>query len=244
MTGIYPAKPMIYSPSGPVTLPIYYPSNNYALEYILGTNDFYSNRDTYRKYSLVSSFLNNSNAVMTGGNEIYLSGWSTQPVLQASLHEVDADTQDTTLILVQFDPVIEITGDEIMITSEFFSWSPLDIQSSSYSPYQLYFYGAEIFGFAYKPTLPVDFSQVSQLILHLEGSGRSGPVSEVEVYLWNIESGDWELIPGINWGENQLSSPQRFVQPDGTIQLELRGAGQYVDINRADFTLFALPVKK
>jgi hypothetical protein len=243
LTGIYPAKP-VYSPAVPLPYPGSYSNNTYAIENIVGTSDFYSNREIYRKYSLVSSIFYNSTAPTSMGNEIYLSGWSKQPILPANLHEVKSEIQDTNLILVRFDPTIETNSKEIKIAPEFFSWTPLDTQSASFSPYQLYFYGTETYGFKYKPTLEVDFSNVSQLILNLEGSGKSGPIIELDVYLWDVQLADWEKIPGINWGDNPIGDPQRFVQADGTIQMQLRGTGQYVDITRADFTLFALTVAK
>lgn len=243
LTGIYPAKPLP-GPSGTIYSPNFYSRSNYAIEDILGTNDFYSSREIYRMYSFVSSLIYNSYSVPSVGNEIYLSGWIANPTLPANLHEVNSEVQDTTLILVRFDPSIETTGNEIQLTPEFFSWTPIDTQSSNYSPYQLYFYGSEILSFAYKPTLAIDFSQVSKLVLHLERQGSTGSVSEVEVYLWDVMQADWEKIPGINWGENEISEPGRFVQPDGTIQVQLKGTGQYVDISRLDFTLHTLTVKK
>ncbi len=165
----FPYGPTVYysSPGG-----VAYPSpgglaysyqagiSNPAMVALVGTQDFYSQADAYRKYSLLNATTNFDQPVEIQQDGFYLAGWSEAPLLDASLAGKRFAANDKSLYLVALHPQWTLSDDSLTLTAGLFTWSPLTINATvGVSPYDLYL-DQDSYGFRFTPVLPVSFHSV------------------------------------------------------------------------------------
>lgn len=230
-----------------IAIPLPYQTSN-IIEQVLGTFDYYQDRQIYRKYTLMVAAMGYQPSAIHQANEVYLMGWSRQPAVGITLNNVNASTEDLSLYILSFTPPVAFMGDRWTLNPGYFQWETMDPLRTDVSPYNLYLYSATSYGLVFNPRLEVDFSSVEALVFHLTTPYETGAVNSAEFYLWNFENQDWELLDGLIWGDNPILDPVRFVADhagsdeqgefeQGTIRLRVVSTSSYLEITSSDFTL-------
>lgn len=209
---------------------------------LLGTSDFYSDNETYRRFSLAGAtipFSQVSNAYLSG---VILAGWMHTSPVEAEVENQKAETQDTTLYIITLPFDVQAPSGELSFPPALFSWSSLYIEKDLFaSPYNLTLHRSD-FSFRYDLAVPVDFSEIVALTLHLIGEEPSGPVS-FDVYIWDFDGEQWVRLFSPVWGDNSISDARRYVSTNGELRLWLDGGAleKPVFVKAADFTLVVRP---
>jgi hypothetical protein len=77
---------------------------------LLGTSDYYRDRETYRRYSLLAALSGYGRGTGRRENGIYLAGWGETSPLEASLRETQFRSADTTLYLIALNPAVSFSA--------------------------------------------------------------------------------------------------------------------------------------
>jgi hypothetical protein len=225
----------------------YQPVN--IIEQILGTYNYYEDRDTFRKYSLLVAAMSYSPNLLSQTGEIYLVGWTKQPVAQVELVGEAFQSEDVSLFILGIEPPVEYEGNQWTLTPGFFTSSPLDPNQTDISPYNLYLYYPVNYTLVFTPRQKLDFSRVVSLEFHLYDPGRSSsPVDQITCSLWNFRTGAWDVLDDLIWSDNLIPNPEDYVAPAngvddlgtylaGTIRLQVDSDNQYLEINTSDFSV-------
>ena len=88
----------------------------------------------------------------------------------------------------------------------------------------------------FRPAAPLEFAQVQALTFRLLPATGGGSAPTLQLYLWT-SSGGWGMVQ-LQWGDNPIPYPDRYVMPEGDIYVGLRNYGSdAVDIQNAGFIL-------
>ena len=211
---------------------------------ILGTSNYYNDRETYRKYSILSAVTNsNYGTGSSRGSGVYLVGWSDQLPIEVNLSDTTFKTQDNILYVITFRPVFQTSrmkpsDGAFTMTPGTFNWSLLEGNDPSISPYSASIYPGTAFSIQFTPIQPVEFSKVKSLVLHLEGQASGSSVTGISVSAWDYNQNKWDELDDLRWGDNYLGIPEHYVGTNGSLRLNF-ASGQVsgIQITRADFTL-------
>jgi hypothetical protein len=234
----------IVLPAGAATATLPNPSYNYYSGYdttiddILGSTYYYDDRKLYRKYSLLSALIDQYSGAGRGSG-VYLVGWTAQAPLQAEITDTAFTPVDATAYIVELRPEVIVSGGRISIPPGLMSWTILDPgQQGTVTPYDLYVYQGH-FSMRFTPSQALDFRQVASLDLHLSAYGQTGPISGLEVALWDFVEGEWIEQTGLQWGDNHIPEPARLVGSNGEIQVRVSNPSSVssISIEAVDFTL-------
>jgi hypothetical protein len=224
------------------TTPAYYASSyDTTIDDLFGTSGGYyynySNREEFRRYSLLSSVLNVYGGVGRG-NGIYLVGWTSTTPAPARITDRAFNTIDTTLYLITLRPEINLGEATFTVPPALMMWTPLEsAQGGPPTPYDLYVYQGDEYTIRFAPAQPLPFTEVSALTLHLSSYGVTG-TANAKVDLWDFAESAWSQQKNLIWGDNPIAEPDRFVGPGGEIQVRIEYAGTtQANIERLDFTL-------
>jgi hypothetical protein len=205
---------------------------------LVGTSDFYQNFETRRRYELVNVLvdLSRADSSLTGG--FYLSGWSdSASPLEARLADRQTKANDLTLYILALEPVIDAASGPRLLPPALFRWTLLEPGPTDRpTPYQTWLHSGS-YSLEYRPALPISYSLVKNLILHLRSYGSSGPCP-LEVLLWDFSSGSWQVLAQPVWGDNPVPDASRFTGPGGLLRLRLSNHNPgSVAIEAAEFSL-------
>jgi hypothetical protein len=215
----------------------YYSGYDSTIENILGTASYYDNRETYRRYSLLT-WLFDPYSSGGRGSGTYLVGWADESPVNVSLAGEAFNTADQTLFLIRLQPKMVLGSGSVTVLPGLMTWETLDPGTGGGgSPYDSYL-SQGYFSVRYRPFAGLDFSQVTSLTLHLSSYGATGP-APLNVSLWDQSAGEWVQLDGVNWGNTHIQSPERYVGGDGHIDVRVENTSfqNSVSIENVDFTL-------
>ncbi len=233
-----PANSTNLSPSmpGPIRTapPAYYGADTTFAD-ILGS-PYPTNQEQYRRGALLSTVLNQYGGT-TRGHGVYLAGWtSTSPL--ATKVSVPFRTLDLSLYLISLRYTLETGQGSLILPPGLLTWSVLDTNQNGYTPYDTYLDPNGEMGFEFMPGLPVRFTSVQALTLHLAGGGLNGPANTVRVQLYDFSDNTWVDQPGVAWGDTSIAAPARFVGSENNVLVHIKNtAGLTQNIGQVDFTL-------
>lgn len=225
----------------PASPPGYYPPSVYdtTIDDILGSTNYYSDRLLFRRYSLLSATMD-SYGGFGRGSGVYLAGWSEKAPISARVTNRGFGTIDLALYLIDLRPTWNLGGATLTVPPGLMTWTVLDpAQAGSPTPYDMYLYpGYDNYSLRFSPAVPLSFSKVRDLTLHLTSYGASG-ASGLNIYLWDFTEGVWVLHSGLNWGDISIPAPARFIGPRGEIQIKVGvpASASQISIEAMDFTL-------
>lgn len=209
----------------------------------MGGSDYYSDAALFRRFSLLSAITGyNVDLGQVGG--YFLAAWSSQPAFDASLDQRFA-TDDLTFYLFTLQPELASQGETLTLPPALFRWS-LPEGSPYYgtdrSPYTGYLTNSDPFFFDYQLVLPLSYTAVDELTLHLQGErleGGDNSLVRLEVSLWDYTRSAWHALEPLPFGDHTLASPERFVGPGGALRIRLDNPDEMVPIQlrQVDFTL-------
>jgi hypothetical protein len=200
----------------------------YALYNNNSTND-----DTgYRRELLTQALSHQRPAEVDWGG--YLVGWVKSEALPVSLGAQPVDAQDTSLVLVRLNPVLQLSEGVLTIPNSFmYREASTNDYPSSYANLQI---PAGGYYLRFWPALPIQFGSVKALRLHQEINIPSS--ANFTLSLWNYASEQWDPVDDLSQTQIDLPHPEEYVGPGGELRLKLEGSSQdYVNVNRLDFEL-------
>ena len=212
-----------------------------AIAVILGASgaafSYYGDRAVYRRFSLLQWLLGPYDGGARGSG-VFLVGWVQQSPLDVAILDRPFETADETLYIVSLRPRTAASGGAISIPPGLMTWELLDPGSGSGDgPYDVYLYEGA-YALRFQPQSNFRGGAVPGLTLHLDSYGATGRTPLI-VSLRDQQRGTWVTLPGLEWGDTSVQSPQRFVAADGRIDVRVENpdtAGR-VSIERLDFTL-------
>jgi hypothetical protein len=209
-------------------IPPYYSSSyDTTIDDILGNSNYYTDRDQYRRYSLLSAAINTySGATGLGrGAGVYLIGWTAQSPAPATVLNVAYKTLDETVYIFALPSGLDIGNGPVTIPPGMMTWAPLSAahNSGAASPYDATLYGGDQFAVRYTPVQPLAYGQVQDLTLRLSGNsyGPSGQTITPGVELWDFAGNTWAPVDVAGYGLQSVPEPHRFVGPGGEIRTRL-----------------------
>ena len=246
-----PSPPNTIAPASlvgsPGLLPPPYTGGYYdsTLDDVFGTSGGYyynyADREQFRRFSLLSSVIDQYNNAGRG-NGVYLVGWTaiTPREASASVTNRAFGTLDTTLYLIALQPEISLgSGTATVVPPALMTWTLLEAsaQGGTPSPYDYYAYTGDRYALRFVPAQPLVFRTVRELTLRLTSYGLTG-IPDLDVELWDFSEARWSLQRGLIWGENAVSDPARFVGPGGEILVRIQNNSvAQTSIENMDFTL-------
>jgi hypothetical protein len=244
---ILPVAPGQTSPGVP---PPYYPSTyDTTIDDILGSSNYYTDREQYRRYSLVSSAVNTYNAVTSAGrgSGVYLAGWTSRAPVSASVLNTAYKTLDQTVYLIALRSALDFGGGSITVPPGMMTWTPLSTAQTSgaASPYDSTLYAGDQLAVRFSPIQPVAFRRVQELLLRLAGTSYGSSSSfnvAPEVELWDFARNGWVRLEGVSYGDRPVEDAERFVGAGGEVRVRLTNASNdTINLTSAEFALTVEP---
>ncbi len=230
------------SPPGVAPFLSYYPgyyNSGYdtTIDDFLGTSSYYDDRETYRRYSLLTWLFDPYNSGGRGSGT-YLVGWADTSPVQVSLVGRKFNVSDLTLYIVRLEPKVVVSRGAISVPPGLMTWEVIDPGSGSGgSPYDSYL-SQGYFALRYTPAVALDFESVKSLTLHLTSYGLTGSTG-LMIRLLDQSEGRWVELDNPGWGDTAINVPARFVGQDGHIDVQIENPSfqNSVTIETLDLTL-------
>lgn len=187
------------------------------------SGDCYSTQSQRRRCSLFEAIRISQGT----GMGVFLFGWVEQVPMPVTVAGRQADTVDLGLYIVQMDISLAIDEEGLsLIPPGLMTWQSLETDTyySYVTPYELYMYSGEFYAFRYEPLPFVPFSEVAAMTIHLEKMYEYDEnVGTPVVRIYNYDTGEWDLIPGLGWGNTMLTEVDPYVDASGAVQLRIFG---------------------
>jgi hypothetical protein len=221
-------------------------STNNAAIYLddLIATSIYSDHQGYKEYHLLRAVFEEHQMPPVG---FMLLGWDKNQVPYAlTLVDHEVDNEALTAYLISFDVEITTEEERFTIPPVFFNWSiPEDNKFSYNRPDDLRFAYQDSAEIHYQLSTSITYSNVNELILHLDGDSSQRNDFPLEIFLWNFETEEWEQQEVINWGNSLITNASPYVSETASeIRIMLNensnGGGTFT-VTSADFSLVVEP---
>jgi hypothetical protein len=200
---------------------------------ILGTSNYYDDRDAFPRWQLLQAIANDprtrtGTAVATAPETVTLIAWSDQPQLAVSLDEDPFNSYATTLYFLEMPLTQNLVGagSGVEVPVSLMNWEAIDSGGGVYNPtiYDLYLSGSWA-EFEYQPWPEFQAMEVTELVVLLETNDTFQSVPEVQLWDWEQES--WLTLNNTAWGQLVVPEPGRFIGSGNTVRLRLEDTSQY-----------------
>lgn len=229
------------SPYGSSPSPYYAPTYNSTIDDILGTSSYYTDRELFRKFMLLSSALN----VYSGqgrGQGIYLVGWTQTAPAPAQVTDALFRTIDLTAYILTLDAAPHLGNGTLTLTPDLMTWTTLDSTASfPLTPYDVTLDPGLQYTLRFQPAQLLDFQRVQGLTLRLISAGSySAAITTTppQVELWDVSREEWVRLEGLIFGDNVIEGGERFVGLAGEIHVRISNdQSAALGFQTLDFTL-------
>jgi hypothetical protein len=231
--------------SSPSPAPYYSPYGTYdtTVDDILGTSNYYQDREQLRRYELLSSAINVYGGAggLGRGTGIYLAGWTESAPASARLLNAGFRESNATIYLIALPAATRFAGGAMTLLPGMLTWSPRPLGGNDphlgQPPYDLTLYAGEQYAVRFAPRAAPGL--LTEMVLNLYGSSYGGSGTAMpNVELWDFAQGLWVVEPLNNYGSFTLTEPERFRGPNGEIEVRLYNPGpDTLQIDQLDFAL-------
>ena len=219
----------------------YQDSYDTTIQDILGTSNYYDDKEINRRYLLLSAFLNpySYSHGKGRGAGIYLFGWSDNSPVDLELSSQGYTAQDTTLYIVALNYELNHQAPRLQLPPAMFSWTSLQSNiNSPATPYDNFLGTGDSYSLEFSLAKPLAYRKIIDLTMNLTNPIMKEGASGLDVSLWDFSLAEWVPIPEANWGQTSILEPERFVGPGGVIRVQIINPNNpMIDIERSDFTL-------
>jgi hypothetical protein len=169
---------------------------------------------------------------------IYLMGWVDESLLPIGLQDRQFEAIDTTFYIMMLSPSLNIETGTLNLPPNIFIWEASVENVSPYFTESSYF-PAGGYTIRFLPAVPINFSEVKLLTLHMESSADP---KDVQVYLWDFEKEGWVKLENLSWGDRNIPEPWLYVGLAGEIRLKIDGdQNSWMEMRPSNFTLVVEP---
>lgn len=215
-----------------------YQESNNLVNSLVGGVDYNQDQQLHHRFMVLNALTNPGYPLMSGWNGgFYLAGWNEEFPLQVGLRNENFRTSGLSLYLIRLEPEIRWESDTALLPPALFTWTSLGSSpGTAASPYDTWVDSAG-FSLQFRLAQPFSYSAVESLTLNLPtpGTAQAG----LNVKLWDFQEGRWEDLGQLDWGQQTIPSPERYVGPGGEVRMQLSAAGSFggFQLRRADFSL-------
>ena len=223
----------------------YYPGGSGVPEQILGTGNYWDDRNLYRRYQFLQAIFSSEGSGVTYGEMrlapgLYLVGWAEGEVpLPVEVVGRPFSTIETSLYVYDLPVAGLETGTKITIPPGLIT-RQVEETTGNVDVWPEGFHmepEAEImFSFAIWPGVAVQ--QVDELVLDMRGSSYGRTSHPPRVSLWNRESDSgWETLD-VGWGRHSIPNAGDYVLPSGAVLLRLETDAEWpADVESLTITI-------
>jgi hypothetical protein len=211
-------------------VPIYAPTGYGSLlmantDSILGTSDYYNDREAYPRWQLLQALEDNylAGGGTTPDSRVTLLAWSDAPQLETAVQNRDHNNYATTFYLLDMPVQSELGSGGLTVPINLLNWAVLSSDNMySESIRDFYLPASAWMEVEFTPWPELAGMVVDEVSIHL--SARSGVSSQPvpSVRLWDWAADEWVDLENVVWGETAVPDPQRFLTADNSIRLRLQ----------------------
>ncbi len=208
-----------YVPTPPVMSPL-----QANLDTILGSTDYYNDREIYPRWQLLQAMAPEYGLRVGAStpNAFTLVAWSEEPQLELSLPDQAYSSTATTLYLLEIPASGGLSGEEEMVVPrDFLSWTVLaedglydarvdDLQLSQ---------GSVEFEFIPWPNFHSLKVKSLSIVLQPTNGLPAQPLPRVRLWDWNESS--WRTPGDPAWGRFEVEEPSAYVGPGNAVRIQL-----------------------
>jgi hypothetical protein len=214
-----------YVPSPPVNSPLF--TN---MQTILGSTQFYEDRETYSRWQLLQSMAPDYSTSSTSYVPVSytLIAWSDQPQLDLNLRDEEHDSMATSLYFLDLPVSQELSFQaEMTVPRSLLNWAVL-AEDGAYNPSiedLLLRTGSVEFEFV--PWSDFQTMQVRDLAIILDpptGMATQQP-PQLRLWDWSTGSGTWRSPNGPSWGRIVIEDAQRYLGQNNAVRVQLSNPG-------------------
>jgi hypothetical protein len=216
------------------------PVDMYTILPILGLDNYsyppYSDDiDKRRRASFFQASTISTGGYVNMNSGIYLMGWLDKIPAPVGLQDQAFESIDTMLYFEMLTPAVKTEAGSLMLTSSIYAWDSSLGDAITAQSYQL---SEDGFTVRFQPSLPIHFSEVDSLTLHIESNVTP---DKIQASFWNVDEHTWTLIP-LTWNETDIPDAWQYIGADGEIILKLEGdQNDYIEITSVNFELMVQP---
>jgi len=224
---------------------VYNPNTYYGsiIEGNISPSTMVAKNKIQQQLNLIEAILGNYTVPPVG---FLLIGWDdTQAPYQVSLPEEEFDSNHMTAYMISLPIGAVSSTNQMILTPALFNWFITESSNLRYSnPYEMRFGFQDQVEIYYKLAQPVSYSNIVELIIHLEGEDSRSDFP-LDIFLWNYELNHWDKFNVRNWNDVLISDPTNYVDKNITeirIKLAENGnGGGDANVTRADISLVVEP---
>ncbi len=177
-------------------------------------------RQAAREQSFLASFSVDQFLSDGRGAGLYLAGWSDSWARDLEIEGAAWSAVDTSLYLIELDVDIELPGEQVTLSSDYFSWMTLEregLVGNGTDNFSLFESQSVEFLFHPLPGLALD--EVTRLYLKVDRGGGYAQMLPLEVYDW--EAGAYEKFGYREGDELELAAPAAYLGAGNAVRLRL-----------------------
>ena len=192
---------------------------------ILGTSDYYNDRDAYPRWQLLQAL---EDEYLAGGstvpsNQVTLLAWSDAVQLETAVENQDPNTYSTTLYLLEMNVQEDLGSGRLTVPLDLLNWTVLG-SNNMYSEMIQDFYMPEAswMEVEFSPWQELAGMTVAETAVFLSNQSGDSSYPVPTVRLWDWAADEWVDLDDAVWGETAVPDPQRFLTDNNTIRLRLQ----------------------
>lgn len=207
---------------------------SYHAATLLGTSDYYNDREAFPRWQLLQAFEQDyyasggGAAAATPTDVATLIAWTDQAALDIDIETGEHTAFSTALYFLEM-PLAQqiISGRDVTIPLPLLNWSVLT-ESGVYqaSIRNLYLQGGYV-EFEYQPWPEFQEMQVTQLGIAIVSQEPSMSMPLPLTRLWNWQQEVWQDVADLDWGVTPVAEPGRYIGPGNTVRIRLQTPGNY-----------------
>jgi hypothetical protein len=202
---------------------------------LLGSHDFYSDREVYPRFQLLESL---GPANFLPADVVTLVFWSDQPQLEAAVSHRRYAELATSLYFLEVPVTVNLgDGRNVTIPQALINWtrftdpvampgalpfSPYDPYGYAEAPYDLYL-SPGWRDFEYQPWPSLQGMTVRHLAVDIQGpAGTARTALPIGIFLWHWAEERWQPLPDARWGQTAVPEPAPFLGPGNAVRVRLQ----------------------
>lgn len=220
---------------GPIYMPgpTYGTPLSYHAETLLGTTDYYNNREAYPKWQLLQALESDAGMGLRsigGGSTqqgaqhtVTLVAWTDQPQIELNLSGAEYRAVNTSLYFLEA-PLTQqlLSGSNISIPMSLLEWSNLAESGTSQASITNLYLQSGWAAFEYKPWPALQEIRVTSVAVSLTPQIEVSPQpAPPKLSAWNWDTDLWEQLEDAGWGVTELRSAERYLGPSLAIRLRV-----------------------
>ncbi len=193
-------------------------------EAILGTSNYYDDREAYPRWQLLQALEDEylASGTPSANSRLLLTAWTDEQLLETAVQDENFNTASTTFYLLDMPLDDNLDGSQLVVPKNLLNWTILG-SNNFYSEMIQDFYMPENswMEVEFTPWPELAAMTVAEAAIELTTySTQTLPLPSIRLWDWQME--EWVDVDDVVWGETAVIDPQRYLTSDNTIRLRLQ----------------------